>query len=167
MNPRPPGYEPDELPNCSTPRYKDVGAGDRDRTGTGSLPRDFKSRASASSATPAYRISQALYQDTTYHNACQEEISSFLMRRKNTAPATTFCASRGASAGAKRLWNIEIKNRGQFQRRYFSHSKGEWVSVTLFSAFVMFRAPWGGVEDEECLRRGLAMLTGGSRPPGR
>ncbi len=21
MNPRPPGYEPDELPNCSTPRY--------------------------------------------------------------------------------------------------------------------------------------------------
>ena len=61
LNPRPPGYEPDELPNCSTPRYKDVGAGDRDRTGTGLLPRDFKSRASASSATPAYRISQALY----------------------------------------------------------------------------------------------------------
>ena len=29
------------------------GAGDRDRTGTGSLPRDFKSRASANSATPA------------------------------------------------------------------------------------------------------------------
>ena len=22
MNPRPPGYEPDELPNCSIPRYK-------------------------------------------------------------------------------------------------------------------------------------------------
>ena len=21
LNPRPPGYEPDELPNCSTPRY--------------------------------------------------------------------------------------------------------------------------------------------------
>ena len=29
------------------------GAGDRDRTRTGSLPRDFKSRASANSATPA------------------------------------------------------------------------------------------------------------------
>ena len=76
------------------------------------------------------------------------------MASKNPAPATTFCASRGASAGAKRLWNIEIKNRGQSQRRYFSHSKGELVRVTLFSAFVMFRAPWGGVEDEECLRRG-------------
>ena len=86
---------------------------------------------------------------------------------KNTAPATAFCASRSASAGAKRLWNIEIKNRGQSQRRYFSHSKGEWVRVTLFSAFVMFRARWGGVEDEECLRRGLVTPTGGSRPPGR
>ena len=34
LNPRPPGYEPDELPNCSTLRYL-IGAGDRDRTGTG------------------------------------------------------------------------------------------------------------------------------------
>ena len=50
LNLRPPGYEPDELPSCSTPRY---GAGDRGRTGTGFLPRDFKSRASANSATPA------------------------------------------------------------------------------------------------------------------
>ncbi len=24
MNPRPPGYEPDELPDCSTPRYEVV-----------------------------------------------------------------------------------------------------------------------------------------------
>ena len=31
----PPGYEPDELPGCSTPRYIwSLGAGDRDRTGT-------------------------------------------------------------------------------------------------------------------------------------
>ena len=52
LNLRPPGYEPDELPSCSTPRY---GAGDRGRTGTGFLPRDFKSRASANSATPAWR----------------------------------------------------------------------------------------------------------------
>ena len=29
---RPPGYEPDELPSCSTPRYD--GAGSRGRTGT-------------------------------------------------------------------------------------------------------------------------------------
>ena len=80
MNLRPSGYEPDELPDCSTPRCyfyavsrvaldlislrvmsptsyqtalpRDIGAGDRDRTGTGLLPRDFKSRASANSATP-------------------------------------------------------------------------------------------------------------------
>ncbi len=31
-----------------------TGAGDRGRTGTGRSPRDFKSRASAYSATPAY-----------------------------------------------------------------------------------------------------------------
>ena len=53
LNRRPSGYEPDELPDCSTPRYN-FGAGDRGRTGTGFLPRDFKSRASANSATPAY-----------------------------------------------------------------------------------------------------------------
>lgn len=32
------------------------GAGDRGRTGTGSLPWDFKSQASANSATPAFTI---------------------------------------------------------------------------------------------------------------
>ena len=67
LNPRPPGYEPDELPNCSTPRYK-IGAGDRGRTGTGFLPRDFKSRASANSATPA-RL--ALYYNSTPAPICQ------------------------------------------------------------------------------------------------
>ena len=51
LNLRPPGYEPDELP---TALPRDIGAGDRDRTGTGSLPQDFKSRASANSATPAW-----------------------------------------------------------------------------------------------------------------
>ena len=51
MNLRPPGYEPDELP---TALLRDIhGAGDRGRTGTGLLPRDFKSLASANSATPA------------------------------------------------------------------------------------------------------------------
>ena len=51
LNLRPPGYEPDELP---TALLRDIlGAGDRDRTGTGSLPQDFKSRASTNSATPA------------------------------------------------------------------------------------------------------------------
>ena len=62
MNLRPSGYEPDELPAAPLRdiklvkfRIKDwkLGAGDRGRTGTGLLPRDFKSRASANSATPA------------------------------------------------------------------------------------------------------------------
>ncbi len=36
LNQRPSGYEPDELPGCSTPRYiKCNGAGNRARTGTG------------------------------------------------------------------------------------------------------------------------------------
>ena len=40
LNRRPPGYEPDELPDCSTLRYLNliayntIGAGDRNRTGT-------------------------------------------------------------------------------------------------------------------------------------
>ena len=52
---RPPGYEPDELPGCSTPRYIIIpwcrwpGS---NRYGY-FYPRDFKSRASACSATPA------------------------------------------------------------------------------------------------------------------
>ena len=35
LNHRPPGYEPDELPDCSTLRYLNYGAGNRGRTGTG------------------------------------------------------------------------------------------------------------------------------------
>ena len=53
LNLRPPGYEPDELPTA-LPRDMKFGAGDRDRTGTGFLPWDFKSQASANSATPAF-----------------------------------------------------------------------------------------------------------------
>ena len=48
------------------------GAGDRDRTGTGFLPRDFKSLASANSATPArvrvFRGALVSQQDLSYHN---------------------------------------------------------------------------------------------------
>ncbi len=42
LNRRPPGYEPDELPDCSTLRYlilNTIGAGDRNRTGTKFNPR--------------------------------------------------------------------------------------------------------------------------------
>ena len=70
MNLRPSGYEPDELPaaplrdvvvwfrqRCSrNVPVGFIGAGDRGRTGTGLLPRDFKSRASANSATPAWFV---------------------------------------------------------------------------------------------------------------
>ena len=58
LNLRPPGYEPDELPTalrrdiwtCGEPPD---GAGGRARTGTVSLPRDFKSLVSTNSTTPA------------------------------------------------------------------------------------------------------------------
>ena len=59
LNLRPPGYEPDELP---TALLRDMhfsgghlinGAGDRARTGTVLLPRDFKSLVSTNSTTPA------------------------------------------------------------------------------------------------------------------
>ena len=60
------GFEPHDLRVMSPTSYqaalpRDIKfsrewvAGDRARTGTGSLPRDFKSRASACSATPAFR----------------------------------------------------------------------------------------------------------------
>ena len=56
------GFEPHDLRVMSPTSYQaalprdmklENGAGSRDRTGTGFLPRDFKSRASASSAIPA------------------------------------------------------------------------------------------------------------------
>ena len=53
---RPSGYEPDELPDCSTPRYLVPEAGVepvREK-----ISRDFKSRASAYSAIPAYNWPQ-------------------------------------------------------------------------------------------------------------
>jgi hypothetical protein len=69
LNLRPSGYEPDELPAAPLrdikfvwlligwpPNPVGIGAGDRGRTGTGLLPRDFKSRASANSATPAWFV---------------------------------------------------------------------------------------------------------------
>ena len=57
MNQRPPGYEPDELPAALLRDIEiGIGAGNRGRTGTGLLPRDFKSRASAYSAIPARRL---------------------------------------------------------------------------------------------------------------
>ena len=74
LNLRPPGYEPDELPSCSTPRYD--GAGDRSRTGTGSLPQDFKSRASTNSATPA------CYSSSLHFFKCSNRITH-LERRVN------------------------------------------------------------------------------------
>ena len=66
------GFEPHDLRVMSPTSYqaalpRDINflengsdAGDRARTGTGLLPRDFKSRASACSATPAYKASRSL-----------------------------------------------------------------------------------------------------------
>ena len=57
LNQRPSGYEPDELPGCSTPRYSIqrewCRRPDLNRYGIW-VPRDFKSRASADFATPAW-----------------------------------------------------------------------------------------------------------------
>ena len=64
------GFEPHDLRVMSPTSYqaalpRDIKfprewvAGDRARTGTGSLPRDFKSRASANSAIPAFRSARS------------------------------------------------------------------------------------------------------------
>ena len=53
LNQRPPGYEPDELPTALPRDILFCGAGDRTRTGTVSLPGDFKSPVSTYSTTPA------------------------------------------------------------------------------------------------------------------
>ena len=56
LNLRPPGYEPDELPTAPLRDInlcENTGAGDRTRTGTVSLPGDFKSPVSTNSTTPA------------------------------------------------------------------------------------------------------------------
>ena len=87
MNLRPPGYEPDELPAAL---LRDIfGAGDRDRTGTGFLPRDFKSRASANSATPAWLpISLKLVQFNMIPPLCQGVFSkNFYFLLSNFGPA--------------------------------------------------------------------------------
>ena len=52
LNLRPSGYEPDELPGCSTPRYWCRKPGSN-RYET-HVSRDFKSRASTNSAIPAF-----------------------------------------------------------------------------------------------------------------
>ena len=79
LNRRPPGYEPDELPNCSTLRYliklwcRKPGSNRYGKL----IPQDFKSWASASSATPAHRCHQPLY-ITTNIIICQYKIYYFL-----------------------------------------------------------------------------------------
>ena len=69
LNLRPSGYEPDELPTAP-PRVIKVefslfGAEDRNRTGTVSLPQDFKSCASACSVTSAYMVAEMGLEPTT------------------------------------------------------------------------------------------------------
>ena len=80
LNLRPPGYEPDELPTalrrdiwtCGEPPD---GAGGRARTGTVSLPRDFKSLVSTNSTTPA-NIGRNY--NTTFPYGCQWFFSSWV-----------------------------------------------------------------------------------------
>ena len=68
LNLRPSGYEPDELPTAPPRDIKlnlVIGAEDRNRTGTVSLPQDFKSCASACSATSAYMVAEIGLEPTT------------------------------------------------------------------------------------------------------
>ena len=72
LNPRPPGYEPDELPNCSTLRYL-IGAGDRNRTGTGENSHGILSPGRL--PVPPLRqlpCHTQLYNNSTYLLYCQE-----------------------------------------------------------------------------------------------
>ena len=85
-NQRPLGYEPNELPTAPLRDIKlrerqlcEIGAGNRARTGTGLLPRDFKSRASACSATPA-RCLSLFYYYNTIKSVCQYLLTIFLIR---------------------------------------------------------------------------------------
>ena len=92
LNQRPSGYEPDELPGCSTPRYLN-GASGRTRTGTGLLPQDFKSCVSTISPP------RLTYRDNIYIIifliSCQEKI---LVPKKGFEPSTlrvwTACSSQ-------------------------------------------------------------------------
>ncbi len=77
LNHRPSGYEPDELPNCSIPRYKRLnkenGAGNRNRTGTGVTSHRILSPGRLP-VPPLRRISlvQALKYNTIFCRECQE-----------------------------------------------------------------------------------------------
>ena len=88
LNRRPPGYEPDELPSCSTPRYLFYklcfGTGTKvwcRRPGSNrygrKVPRDFKSRASASSATPAHAQTRL---QPIYHTISFAQCQGFLKK---------------------------------------------------------------------------------------
>ncbi len=101
MNLRPSGYEPDELPAAPLRDIKmfvsnqilwKLGAGDRGRTGTGLLPRDFKSRASANSATPAWVMGQSGKNGTETGQACRR------------------CLIFGSKGGARTL-NLSVNSR--------------------------------------------------------
>ena len=88
------GYEPDELPTA-LPRDIKFGAGDRDRTGTRLLSSDFKSEASANSATPAHRhppFKMPNYNSTVFY-VCQGENLFFFCRGKGIKRKTVHRSS--------------------------------------------------------------------------
>jgi hypothetical protein len=121
LNQRPLGYEPNELPDCSTPRLSGPqraagshqspdtirpngalsGAETRARTGMGFHPRDFKSLASASSAisAPVFRGSLRWQGGTAY------------FRRVNPSTSPRICFKR-------RRWDFGSKQQEKifFQR---------------------------------------------------
>ena len=67
--------------------YLGMCAGDRARTGTGFIPQDFKSCASANSATPAVARTSPVIRDNRYNNtgAFQSQQLFFVSSRRQTA----------------------------------------------------------------------------------
>ena len=85
MNLRPPGYEPDELPTALL-RDINFGAGDRTRTGTVSLPGDFKSPVST---IPPHRQLIGINKNSTPRLRCQVH-----QMKKQKNPSTVFAVAR-------------------------------------------------------------------------
>ena len=106
LNLRPPGYEPDELPTALLRDIRFCGAGDRTRTGTVSLPGDFKSPVST--IPPHRQLFSALIRIPHFAALCQGWIG------KNQKNLSTFFAGARFSATfpSSRIYWVETRKGG-------------------------------------------------------
>jgi hypothetical protein len=153
LNLRPSGYEPDELPAAPLRdinlfvSYQDLwklGAGDRGRTGTGLLPRDFKSRASANSATPAW-VNRAIRDKRHGDRRGLSPMPDFLAPREGLEPSTYRLT---AECSAIELpWNASCHSFGtsliiQQDSRPCQHLIGLFQPFDFFGAGLLFFGGW-------------------------